>query len=78
MLGRYHHYHGQHKQAIEYFERARQLAEPLEDLADSLTFGFLAGAYQHQAQFERSNYWAKQSVDLGKRKEYPLAVARGV
>ena len=43
MLGRYHHYHGQHKQAIEYFERARQLAEPLDDsLTLTFIFGFLA------------------------------------
>ncbi len=78
MLGRYHHYQGQHGQAIEYFERARQLAEPLDDPQTlEFIYAYLSGAYQHQAQFERSNYWACQDVALGERKDYPLGLAGG-
>jgi len=77
-LGRYHHYHGQHKLAIEFLERARQLAEPLDD-AFILTniYGYLAGAYQHQARFDRSMEWARRCITLGERKYFPFATAIG-
>lgn len=78
MLGRYHHYQGQHKLAIDYLQRARELAEPLDDpLTLNHIYAYLAGAYQHRAVFERSNYWAHQAVELGERLDYPLALAAG-
>ncbi len=78
LLGRYHHYHAQHRKANEFYERARQLAEPL-DQADTLyyIYIFLAGAYQHLTQFSESKDWARRSIALGERKNYPLAIATG-
>ncbi len=77
-LGRYHHYQAQHRTAIEFYERARQLAEPL-DRADTLSrvYTYLAGAYQNLTQFDQSEAWARRSIALGERKGYPLATAQG-
>ncbi len=48
LVGRYYHYRTEHKKAIEYLERARQLAEPLDDPATlGSIYAFLAGAHQH-------------------------------
>ena len=71
LLGRYHHYRSQHRKAIEFYERARQLAEPL-DRADTLHYIYncLAGAYQHLAQFGESQAWARRSIALDERKNY--------
>jgi tetratricopeptide (TPR) repeat protein len=78
MLGRYHHYHGQHSQAIAHYERARELAEPLDDASILFyIYGYLAGAYQHLARFEESMKWARLCIALGERKVYPLAEATG-
>jgi len=78
MLGRYHHYRGQHHQAIAYFERARELAEPL-DSALTLTYiyAYLAGAYQHLALYDESMGWARRCLALGERQNYPPALASG-
>ncbi len=75
-LGRYHHYRSQHWQAITYLERARELAEPLDD-ASTLTYlyGYLAGAYQHLARFDESLAWAHRCLALGERQAYPPATA---
>jgi tetratricopeptide (TPR) repeat protein/transcriptional regulator with XRE-family HTH domain len=77
-LGRYHHYQARHRTAVEFYERARHLAEPL-DQPDTLTdiYVYLAGAYQHLAQFGESEIWARRSIALGERKNHPLAVAAG-
>ena len=77
-LGRYHHYQVQHRAAIEFYERALQLAEPL-DRADTLThiYTYLAGAFQHVTQFDQSEAWARRSIALGERKGYPSAIATG-
>jgi predicted ATPase/DNA-binding CsgD family transcriptional regulator len=78
MLGRLHHYRGQYTQAIEFLERARQLAEPLDDaptLGD--IYAYLAGAYVQLARFDKSMDWARRGVMLGERKNYPLAAALG-
>ncbi len=77
-LGRYHHYQAQHRTAIEFYERARQLAEPL-NRADTLymIYTFLSGAYQHLTQFDESQAWARRSIALGERRNYPLAAAAG-
>jgi tetratricopeptide (TPR) repeat protein/transcriptional regulator with XRE-family HTH domain len=78
LIGRYHHYLAQHRKSIEYYERARQLAEPLDDV-DTLFYlnVCLAGAYQHLTQFDESRAWARQSIALGERKNFPRAVAVG-
>ncbi len=79
MLGRFHHYRRQFDEATEYLERARELAEPLDD-AETLTqiYGYLAGLYQQKDwRFERSMEWARRSIELGERKNYPHAVALG-
>ncbi len=77
-LGRYHHFHAQHRKAIEFCDRARQLAEPL-DRADTLNYiyAYLAGAYQHLTQFGESQAWARRAIALGERQNYPLATAVG-
>ena len=35
-MGRYYHYRTEHRKAIELLERARQLAEPLDDPGDAV------------------------------------------
>lgn len=78
MVGRYRHYRGQHREAIEFLEQSRQLAGPVDD---ALTLGdiytYLASAYQHLVRFDDSMKWARQSIALGERKNYPHAVAVG-
>jgi tetratricopeptide (TPR) repeat protein len=64
--------------AIEFYERARQLAEPL-DRPETLFYIYacLSGAYQHLTQHRVSQDWARQSIALGERKNYPQALASG-
>ena len=78
MLGRYHHYRAQHAQAIDYYERARALAEPLDNpLTLTYLYAYLAGAYQHMARYEDSMRWARQCLALGERKDFLFAQAAG-
>ncbi|HKE42786.1 MAG TPA: AAA family ATPase [Casimicrobiaceae bacterium] len=78
LVGRYYHYQTQHNKAIEFLERARRLAEPLDD-APTLcnVYTYLAGAHQHLLQYDESDRWARTSVALGERKNFPLAIALG-
>jgi predicted ATPase/class 3 adenylate cyclase len=77
-VGRYHHYRTEHRRAIEYLERARLLAEPLDDAATLASiYSFLAGACQHLLAYAESDGWAHKSVAFGERKNYPLAMANG-
>ena len=77
-LGRYHHYDAQHTKAIEYLEQARKLAEPSGNPQTLQTiYGYLAGAYQHLAQFDKSDEWAWASITLGEQKKHLLARATG-
>src|SRR5207237_4697066 len=47
-MGRYYHYRTEHRKAIEFLERARQLAEPLGHAPTlCVVYSFLAGAHQH-------------------------------
>ena len=77
-LGRYHHYHAQHHRALEFLERARLLAEPIDD-ANVLTYLYLylAGAYQHLMRMNESIAAAQSAIALGERKQYPIAIASG-
>ena len=78
MIGRYHHYHAEHHKSIDYLERARSLAEPNDDaLTLASIYSYLCGAYQHLAQFDESDSWARKNVALGERTNYPLAAALG-
>jgi class 3 adenylate cyclase/predicted negative regulator of RcsB-dependent stress response len=78
LVGRYYHYRTEHRKAVEFLERARQLAEPLDD---AVTLGniytFLAGAYQHLLLYHESDRWARAAIALGERKHSPEAVASG-
>jgi tetratricopeptide (TPR) repeat protein len=42
-----------------------------------MIYTYLAGAYQHLTRFEESERWARATIELGERKNYPLAVAYG-
>ncbi len=78
LVGRYYHYRAEHAKAIEFLDRARDLAEPLDD-AKTLTdiYTYLAGAHQHLLQYDESSRWARAAIALGERKDYPLAIALG-
>jgi predicted ATPase/class 3 adenylate cyclase len=77
-VGRYHHYRTEHRKAIEFLERALQLAEPLDDPATLASiYSFLAGANQHLLAYAASDDWSRKSIAFGERRNYPLAVANG-
>lgn len=78
--GRYQHLIGQHAKAVALIEEAHELAEPLKEkpLFTLLEiYAYLAGAYQHLAELETSNHWAKQCIILGEQNNYPLATGVG-
>ncbi len=78
LVGRYHHYWGHHALAIEELEKARALAEPVDDSGTlEKVYSYLAGAYQHLARYDDSDAWARRAIALGERKHDPLAVAVG-
>jgi tetratricopeptide (TPR) repeat protein len=77
-IGRFHHNHGHHRQALTYLEQARLIAEPLgEPLTLALIYGGLAGAHQQLADLNTSIEWARRTVAFGERKDYPLAIVVG-
>ena len=77
-MGRYYHYRTEHRKAIEFFQRARDLAEPLDDAATlALVYSFLAGGHQHLLMYNESDRWAHISMAMGERKKYPVAIALG-
>jgi DNA-binding SARP family transcriptional activator len=77
-IGRFHHFRGQHRQALTHLERARQIAEPLDE-PHTLThiYVYLAGAHLLLAEFDKSMEWARQAIALGEQKTYPLAIMFG-
>ncbi|MCW5853206.1 MAG: AAA family ATPase [Anaerolineae bacterium] len=78
-LGRFQHYLGQHRRAIELLEQAYALAEPLDDTATLRTiFGHLAGAYLHLARYKESADYGRRNLLLGQRKNHPLATLIGL
>jgi len=78
LVGRYYHYRTEHKKAIEYLERARRLAEPLDDPVTLGTiYAFLAGAHQHLLRYDESDRWANVAIALGERTKTPAAIASG-
>ena len=77
-IGRFHHYLGQHQQAITYLNQARQIAEPLDDPRTwSYICIYLAGAYQQLAEFDQSIEWAHHSIAFGEQNNYPPSIAIG-
>ncbi len=81
MRGRFHHYRGELRAAIDLLDRARELAEPLDDEV-TLTeiYTYLSGAYQQFGlidDLDQSMDWARRSIALGERKNYPFAQAAG-
>jgi len=77
-LGRFHHYRCEYSVAIELFEQARELAEPIGDVFSlSLIYAYLAGAYQHLADFDQSLAWAQRDIKLGERNNFLSAIAVG-
>ncbi len=78
LLGRYHHYAGQHTRAIEFLEQARGLAADVGDPATwTLIYGFLAGANQHLARFQESMTWARRCVAWGEQTGFKAALMNG-
>jgi class 3 adenylate cyclase/tetratricopeptide (TPR) repeat protein len=78
IVGRYYHYRTEHRKAIEFLDRARELAEPLGDPWTLCNIqAYLAGAYQHLLLYEDSDRWARASIELGEREGFPLAIALG-
>ena len=76
-MGRYYHYRTEHNKAIEFLERARELAEPLDDPGTlGLVYSFLAGAHQHLLQYDESDRWARVSIAMGERKGFPARRSR--
>lgn len=78
LIGRHHHYHTQHEKAVESFEKARAIAEPLDDSQTLQNiYSFLAGTYQHTLDLESSDAWAGRNIAMGERKNDPEAIALG-
>jgi tetratricopeptide (TPR) repeat protein len=77
-LGRFHHYRCQYSAAIDLYDRALELAEPINDpIALTFIFAYTAGAYQHLAQLDRSMAWAEKSIAFGEKNDHFAAVAAG-
>jgi tetratricopeptide (TPR) repeat protein len=78
LVGRYYHYRTEHRKAIEFLERARKLAEPLDDPSTlSNIYSYLAGAHQHLLLYDDSDRWARASIALGEHRGFGLALALG-
>jgi tetratricopeptide (TPR) repeat protein len=76
--GRHHHLLGAHTRAAELLKEALALAEPTGDVSlQSLIMSYLAGAYQHLAQFDDSDAWANRCIALGEAHQDPSAIASG-
>jgi tetratricopeptide (TPR) repeat protein len=78
MIGRLHHYRGEHSRAIEHYEQARVLAEPVDEpVSLAYIYAYFAGAYQHMARFQESMQWAKRCIALGERHRNALVTSLG-
>ena len=78
LVGRYHHYRGNHRKALEFLERSRELAERTPSVAlRGLIYSYLAGAHQHLSNFEESNRWSRRELELGEADGNPYTHAIG-
>jgi len=76
---RFHHYNGRSGRAAELLLQAREPAERSGDiLLLSWIYAYVAGAYQHLADFEESNRWNRCNIDLGEANDNPIVTAVGV
>jgi len=71
---RFHHLAGRHRKAVELLERAERIAgtpkpgelvSAYQGLVLTLTYAFLAGAYQHLGLFSDGDRWAWRAVEFG-------------
>ena len=78
MIGRFHHYHGHGEEALSYLEKARHLAEPLDN-TELLTevYSYLTGAHQWWGDINDSNAWARRTLEFGESRQAMSAVALG-
>jgi len=78
LVGRYYHYRTEHTKAIAFFERARELAEPIGDPATlAQIYRFLSGANQHLVRYSEGDRWARMSIAIGERARHPEVIAAG-
>ena len=76
--GRFHHFHGRSREAATRLHEALDFAENSGDTSLlGWILGYLAGAYQHLAEFEESNRWAQRAIDFGKDVDSPGVEAIG-
>jgi tetratricopeptide (TPR) repeat protein len=75
---RFHHYHGRSGRAAELLLPAREAAERSGDVMLLVWIhGYLAGAYQHLAEFEESNRWSQRNIELGEVHDSPHFMSFG-
>jgi tetratricopeptide (TPR) repeat protein len=75
---RYHHLQGRHRQAIGLLEEALALAQRDGDTTDLAgIYAWLAGAYQHLAEFRESDVWAQRIIQLAEERGTPAATSLG-
>lgn len=78
LLGRFHHYQARHRLAIEHYQRALAIAEPLKDhFAVFNACAYLAGGHQHLVETETSNEYARRCIAHGEDHDLPISVAAG-
>jgi tetratricopeptide (TPR) repeat protein len=75
---RFHHYHGRSREAADRLIRA---VAPAESSGDTTlmgwVYGYLAGAYQHLAEFGDSDRWAQRCIDIGSQRDVPSVTSIG-
>jgi tetratricopeptide (TPR) repeat protein len=75
---RFHHYNGRSGRAAELLLQAREPAERSGDITLlNWIYAYIAGAYQHLADFEESDRWNLRNVDLGEANDNPGVTAVG-
>jgi tetratricopeptide (TPR) repeat protein len=76
--GRYRHLRGELERAAAIYREAIARAEPLLDWdLLILIHSFLAGTYQHLAEFDLSNAAAERCIEIGKTRHLPVGVMYG-
>jgi tetratricopeptide (TPR) repeat protein len=77
-IGRYEHLKGRHASSVDHLTRAREMVRPPDDphlLVMVLTY--LAGAFQHSVEFDKSIAFAREAIEVGEQYQLPLGVAGG-
>lgn len=77
-LARYHHYHLEHRKAVDLLLEARGYAE-IDPRPGTMTtiMTFLSGAYQHLGDLPMSRKYAEEAVAFGELHQHPVAAALG-